>query len=393
VDILNILTNITDFNIIKDIVIPIVLSIIAAVIFWLIFDYFPNKRRYSKIRPKVEFNMYNVYKSLFNYIEVTLRYNNYSPSMFQNEIRGGILQKEDIILGLQNKCLNDSYLFDENSSLFVMIGTSLLDKVNKINVEIDKLFNFNNYLNADEILLLEKIRTKLFTYEYNLTAQTKIGNQIYTCVNPNLSYMANNIFEIYKLFLQLQNIIFLNKYFERDILLHAVQYYYHSNKYKLCKKQLQINIEKYQDCKGILQCYDFLCDYMLNRKDEAYEKIENLFKNTIDLVSNRNFFKLIIKEDRVQVLLKQYFMEADIKKFMDIINDEETLKIRYTNQALTLREHYRKKQDELGNRGVVCKSRFTNSIDGIYPSMEFRQSDGCAPSSADECESTRAELG
>jgi hypothetical protein len=339
-------SKVTDYNIINDVVNPIAFSIIAAIIFWFIFNFIPDRKRYLKVRPKVEYNMYSIYKKLFNYIDLTLKHSIYSPSMFQDKIRGELLKKEDFILGLQNKCLNDSYLFDENSSSFIVIGDSLLNEATKISDEIDKLFNFNNYLCADEILLLEKIRTKLFTYEYKGVSQNKIGDKIYTCINPNVAYMADNIFELYKLFIQLQNIIFSNKYTERDIFLNLVQYYYYSCNYKQCQKQVQMNLEKYQDCKGILQCYDFLCDYMLNRKDEFYKKIENLFKAKIDLVSNRNFLKPIIKDDRVQELLKQYFTENDLERVSTVIDEEENMKTIYNNQALALKEYYRMKTEK-----------------------------------------------
>lgn len=332
-----------NINLAKDIIIPIILSFIAAIIFWFVFNHLPDKKRYLKIRPKVEYNMYSVYINLFHYIDLTLGHNNYSPSFFQHKIRGGILLKEDIVLGLQNKCLNDSYLFDKNASLFVVIGNKLFEEANKINIEIDKLFDFNNYLSANEILLLEKIRTKLFKYNYENTPFTKIIEHKYTVKIPNLSYMADNIFDIYNLFLNLQSSLFRNTFFDRDIFLYLVQYYFYSNNYEECKKQIGLHIEEYQDCKELLLCYDFSCDYLLNRKNESYEKIESLFKNKINLVSHRDFLVLIINEVRAQELLKQYYTDSDIKYLTDIIKNEENLKANFINQALSLKEHYSQK--------------------------------------------------
>ena len=332
-----------NFNIMKDIIIPIILSIIAAIIFWLIFNHFPTRNRYLKLRPKLEYSMFNVYSELFHYIDLTLIHNNFSPSMFQDEIRAGSLKKEDFILGLQNKCLNDSYLYDANSKLFIVVGDYLFNESIKIDTEIERIFSFNDFLGANEILLLEKIRTLLFTYNYKGIAYMKIGNQTFTPSNPNLSYMADNIYEIYKLFLQLQDIIFSNKYFSREIMLYSVQYLYFSQNYKKCINQIEKNIENYQDCRILLECYDFLCNYNLNRKEDAYEKIERLFNNKLDLVSYRNFIITIIKDDIVQDLLKQYYSKVDIESLNKVI-EKENQKTNFINQAKMLQEYYNNKQ-------------------------------------------------
>ncbi len=331
-----------NINAFKDIVLPIALSIISAVIFWIAFNFFPEKRRYNKIRPKVEYNIYSIYTSLFYYIDLALTHNINSPSMFQHEIRGGILQKETILLGLQNKSLIDYPRIDENSFSYITVGQSLGDIASRIYVEIDRLFSFNIYLETDEILLLEKIRTKLLTYDYK-------GNRQIIPVDCSLSYMTENIFDIYKLFLQLQNVVFSGKFyseFERDILLNLVQYYYYSNNYELCKKKIKANIKKYPDCVELLKGYDFLCDYMLNRKDEAYKKVESLLNNHIDLVSNRSFLAPIVKEDKVQELLKSYYEKIDINKLINIINYEEDQKTTFLKQAQGMKDYCVKEREQ-----------------------------------------------
>jgi len=107
----------------KDVLIPIALSIISAVIFWLIFSVFPEKKRRNRIRPKIDLDIYDVYTNLFFVFDLIMRPNNNSPSNFQHKIRGNKFQKEDIHLGLQNKCLNELYLYDKKvANALIPIG-------------------------------------------------------------------------------------------------------------------------------------------------------------------------------------------------------------------------------------------------------------------------------
>jgi hypothetical protein len=327
-----------NFNAFKDILLPIALSIISAIIFWISFTFLPERRRYKKVRPKVEYDLYNIYTILFHYIDLALTHNISSPSMFQNEIRGGIIQKENIVLGLQNKSLINYPIVNGNSFSYIIIGDLLKNLAGRIDAEIDRLFNFNTYLETNEIMLLEKIRTKLFTYDYE--ANTRM-----IPVDTSLSYMAENIYEIYRSFLQLQVIVFSNKYyseFERDIYLYLVQYYYYSNNYKQCKKTIKTKLEKYPDCVELLKGYDLLCDYKLNRKDNLYKKVEDLFNSHIDLVANRTFLTAIFKEDKIQELLKSYYNELEINELINIINQEELQKTNFLKQAQKIKEHFEK---------------------------------------------------
>lgn len=43
------------------IIISLATSLVASVIFWLFFNMVPQKRRYDKIRPVVEYNIYEIF--------------------------------------------------------------------------------------------------------------------------------------------------------------------------------------------------------------------------------------------------------------------------------------------------------------------------------------------
>jgi hypothetical protein len=60
------------------IITSIVTSIVAAIIFWLLFNYLPEKLRYNKIRPKLEYDIYDINSSLFQFIQITLKHTTHS---------------------------------------------------------------------------------------------------------------------------------------------------------------------------------------------------------------------------------------------------------------------------------------------------------------------------
>ena len=64
----------------KEVLTAVVTSLIASVVFWIIFNYIPDKRRYNKVRPKVEFDIYEIFFGLGGYIRIALEINEYGWS-------------------------------------------------------------------------------------------------------------------------------------------------------------------------------------------------------------------------------------------------------------------------------------------------------------------------
>jgi hypothetical protein len=339
------------FDYFKDFIYPILLSIIAAIIFWFVFSFFPESRRRKKIRPKLDLDMYNVYTTLFFIFDLVMRSNNYSPSNFQYRIKGNKLSKEDIDLGLQNKCLNETYLYDNNvNKHLLVIGKSLFESASKIDLIVERLFNFSNYLTADEILLLEKIRKKLQVYElgdYNTNASTVIGGIELKPVNPSISYMSQNFFELYELFIKFQDIVYNNSYLDRDISISKVQHYYYSGQYNKCKNEIANAITKYPMDKSFLDFYSFLSEYNSGQRDISYIKLETILKNKPHLVSSRSFLSDLLQDKRVKELVEKYYTAIEIVELNAVIMNEDLLCQSYIDQANTLLKYYRGKTDNI----------------------------------------------
>jgi len=342
------------FDYFKDFIYPILLSIIAAVIFWLVFSYFPERNRKRKIRPKLDLDMYNVYTSLFSIFDLVMRSNNHSPSNFQPKIKGNKLEKEDLELGLQNKCWNETYLYDKDvSQNLLIIGESLFEKASKIDLTVERIFNFSNYLSADEILILERIRKKLQIYEladYNRNAASIIGGIELKPVNPSLSFMSQNLFELYKLFINFQDLVYSNNYIDRDISISKVQHYFYSEKYEKCKKEISNSLLKYPNDKDFLNFYSFLLEYSSGQRDKSYKMFDTILKNKPDLVSSRGFIGNILIDDKIKELIQKHYTENEITELKVVLKREEDLQKSFTEQAKALLKYYKDKTDNVSKQ-------------------------------------------
>lgn len=130
----------------SNVTLPVILSFIAALIFWIVFSYIPERTRCKKLRPVVELALFDAYKHLFSLFDAIMRHHSNSPSHYQAEIRSGNLSEDTIFLGLSNKCLNDSYLYDKNvKDGLLVIGESILEIALEIDELANKVLSFHTY--------------------------------------------------------------------------------------------------------------------------------------------------------------------------------------------------------------------------------------------------------
>ncbi len=341
-------------NVFSEFVYPIILSVLAAIIFWFAFSHIPEQNRKQKIRRKIDLEIYQVYSRLFALFDIIMRRNSHSPSDYQHVIRGKKLSRRDIEIGLQNKCLNESYIFyPELKNRLFPIGKSLWKYENKIDKIIDKLYSFSMYLHSDEILLFENIRNKLNTYEfedYNRNAFTVIGGMNLHPINPSISYMTNNFFELYALFIELQNLVFKNKLENRDIHISKVQYLFYSEQYEATIKTIKIGYKKYAKDNSFLDTYVFQSYYKQGKQNEAYRKLEAIFETKLHLVSSRNSLKDYLEDKKVNELLVKYFSDSQIDELNIVIQQEELIEKSFVAEAKQLEEFYTKKANEKRNK-------------------------------------------
>lgn len=330
------------------IITPVVTSIIAAFIFWIIFNYIPEKSRYNKIRPKLEYDIYEIYSSLFHFIEIPFRFNHHSPAYNQHEIFAGLKSAEDFELALYSKCLNDSYkTINTMSSKLISIG-SRLDSISlKICDRTQQLYVFNHYLSVDEILLFRKITAKIRTYSYNDTAEIKIGNQTFYPANPTISYMSNNFYELFLLFLQLQEIVLHYNKIDNSIKDTAITNlsrreitnYYYRGEYKECLRLIK-KYKKDDDLWG----FKFRSLYNIEKKDDAIKYLKLHLPTThLKLISLRSTFLDFYNEKEIKNILINSRSKTEYIEMLNCIESEQIHAEQMISQAISFKEYYKAK--------------------------------------------------
>lgn len=333
------------------------LSIVSAVIFWLVFSYFPEQKKYKSLRPIVELDMYQIYSSLFYLFDLIMSNKYPCPSFYQEKIRGGRLSQSDIKLGLQNKCLNESYLFDPKiNTLLMPIGDQIFESSKKIEELIDKIFGFNQFSSPQELLLLEKIRQELKKYDFGeqevkRNAVSIMGTQqLYPSV-PVIYYREENFHSLYELFVELQDIVLnKNKYFDRDIFILKIQYLFYSCQYKQCLKHIERHRNIFPNEMSFYQNYFALCEYALGNKSKFYEIVENLYKDRPHnggLVYSRNFLKDFIEDEKLVNILKKYHTDEEYEYFKATVEKEKEYFVLFVNTNKSLSKYYMDKDNRL----------------------------------------------
>jgi hypothetical protein len=93
----------------NEIIAAIVTSLIASVVFWLVFNVIPNAVERKRIKQLLDFDLYQIYTKLAHFLEIPLRHSNHSPSHLQMRLYQGLLKKEVYDLYLSTKCLTEEY--------------------------------------------------------------------------------------------------------------------------------------------------------------------------------------------------------------------------------------------------------------------------------------------
>ena len=98
-----------------------------------------------------------------------------------------------------------------------------LERISKdICTKIEKCSTYYSFMTADEILLLRKISAKLTVYSYTENAIEVVGESTFRPLIPNLSYLADNFYEVSQLFGALQEIVWNYKKVDRSINKHII---------------------------------------------------------------------------------------------------------------------------------------------------------------------------
>lgn len=336
----------------SNILLPILLSIVAAVIFWLVFSYLPERKRRVKLRPIVELALFDAYKKLFSLFDLIMRHSSNSPSFFQSEIRAGKLSEDDIALGLQNKCLNESYLYDPHvKDGLLVVGEEILDRTIDLDELANKVLSFHTYATAEELVLLEQIREKIRVYHFGERHIKKpcgviINGQIHRPVNPSMSYRRSNFYELYQLFCKLQNLVLNHRPLDRDRFIYKMQSLYYSGQYRLCAKLVRSEGKRFKKDSTLYRNYWALSERGIGRMKAFYTIIEETYKSRPyggALVSSRGTFKELLGDNKLIEILAQFHSSDEIAALRQCVQQEKKQKEAFENANQVLAKYFEAK--------------------------------------------------
>lgn len=305
-------------------------SLVASIVFWFFFNHLPQKQRYNQVRTIVEYDIVEICTSLFSYVQVALQTSEQMSIPPQDKINAGLVSKEDFELWLQNKCLNQSYKFDERGVHFITIG----DKLERYSVEvgsrIEKCSTYYSFMTADEIILLRKIYAKILGYSYTDRADMMFAGCIYRPICPNLTYLAKNFKEANELLNELQAITYRyrridnidDNYGNRCMRLREASVFYTQGKYKRCYSTLK-KVKTLDKKRTDLM---FKCLYKLEKYNKAYEALDYYIVNIAQKpISIRHTLSEFYHDDRVMNILMNHFSEIEIAEMIEELNNEQKI--------------------------------------------------------------------
>lgn len=330
----------------NEIIAAIVTSLIASVVFWLVFNVIPNTVERRKIKSLLDLGLYQIYSKLAYFLEVPLRHSVHSPSFLQHRLFNGELNNDDFGLYLATKCLTEEYQkVDETAKELMPIGCNLKERANEILDMIQKLYVFNKYLTAEQILLCRKIADKITMYDYEKKAFVYEGEFVLWPVDPTMSGMEGMFYETYGLFLQLQDMLIKQKPSGNEL----GDFY---NNLFLCKVRLMYSQGEYRKVawltKGkkdsISAAYHFRGLYRNCDKEKGVAALRRYLKEySMQLIYLRSHFEEFLDDDMIRDVLVAERSAEEYQEMIDCLAKEKEQQDAFEKFAGEIREFYKRK--------------------------------------------------
>ncbi len=183
----------------------IITSLIASIVFWFAFSFVPSIIRWFRIRPRVENDLSDIRMHLFLFIQIPFLQSIHSSSLFQEDIKEKRLNLEDFEDALYGKCISEARRNGFFQNRLLNVSGVLIEQSRKIDKRLDLIYRYVDYLRTSEILVLKEIGEKIHTYEF-VEHDPTVDNLTITPVNPSISYMKKNFYDLYELYHRLNRI-------------------------------------------------------------------------------------------------------------------------------------------------------------------------------------------
>lgn len=94
---------------VHEVIVAIVTSLIASIMFWVVFNVIPDRRERKKMKPLIDFDLYKIYMKLGHFVEMPFIHSKHSPAYNQQHVFNGVVTKEDFRLFLSTKCETEEH--------------------------------------------------------------------------------------------------------------------------------------------------------------------------------------------------------------------------------------------------------------------------------------------
>ena len=344
-----------------EILMAITTSLVASIVFYFCFQFVPERRRYRRIRPRIEVELMEITDQLFFYLEIPLKHDIHFASAFQRDIKENQLNKEKFEIGLYNKCLNESYLFDKNAEKLIVVGRALQTNADQISGRIRQTILNQHYLTTEEILIIEDIDRLLYTHLYEDNAFEKIGNQIVHPVNPTISYMGENFNKLYILWNELRHLMYRYNNIRKEnrqgrqryftLQWEYIEYLFRQKEYKQAKKTIRkLSSSKWSAFQvSVINSLKLRLEFEVGHYEQAKA-------HTIELLKSRNqespiYYRSLLDgvqgNDKVMKIITSVCPDDVMKAWNSSVAQENSIKNRFLNQNQQLKHYYEKQIREL----------------------------------------------
>ena len=108
----------------KEIYAAIITSLIAALVFWVIFDYLPKIVSNNKIKPIIVYDFYCLYQKMLSFISLPFTHQSFPDSSYSGEIISGSVTEDDFRC---NICSHVTFVFICLCDILIQGHTKLFD--------------------------------------------------------------------------------------------------------------------------------------------------------------------------------------------------------------------------------------------------------------------------
>lgn len=340
-------------------------SLIASVVFWIVFNLIPKTIKYFQIRPRIETDITDIKLQLLFFIEIPFLQSVHTASVFQHDIEDKKLKEEDFANALYGKCQTEEQCKNEFEHRLLPVGERLEQRAKELDKRLDRIQRYSEFLKTKEVLILKEIGERIHTYDYVERKTIIDGIEIVT-INPTISYMTANFYMLFSLYHELKEMCdafwFVKrndyeKYMVAWQQLEKKQYIrYFITRFTLDKKQKDLITIRYY--------------YLKEKKKKVKEKLQDYLKHENQkLVSLRLYLDYLLSDDEYLSLCVSVRGEDEVQELVSCLNAEKQIKQRFvsrneeTKKIIDEKEKRNPKITELGESEI----RIINKLfDGYY---------------------------